>query len=285
MVGFAHTIVAAVTLCIMLSAAAAGAEYFSKEDLAQQDNLIFTDRYGEMLHFFPDSKGQRHLWTEGRDIPDHLKKAFIAIEDERFYAHSGVDIKAILRALKDNVLHGGVVSGASTISQQTARLIHPHPRTLSDKLREMSMSRELEELLNKDEILEQYLNRVPLGPGIAGVGLAARIYFDRKPSDLSLAQAALIASLPKAPSYYNPYGKNLDQLIARKDRVLAKMASLGFITEEQYRAAKAEPLRFITKKNFPNYASHTIEMLKAQRNLEKGIQRTTIDLHHSIDEA
>ncbi len=263
---------------VVLFAVAAHAGYFSDEDLEIRDNLIFLDRHGEMLRFFPDANGQRHLRIKGDEIPDHLKKAFIAIEDARFYSHSGIDMKAILRALKDNIFHGGVVSGASTITQQTARLIHPHPRTLGGKLREMSMSGELEERLNKDAILEQYLNRVPLGPGIAGVGLAARIYFDRKPADLSVAQAALLAALPKAPSYYNPYGENADKLLERKDTVLAKMVSLGFITEEQYETARAEPLFFKKRAGFPGYAPHMVELLKARRKISSGIKRTTLDL-------
>jgi penicillin-binding protein 1C len=192
-------------------------------------------------------------------------------------------MKALLRAFRDNLFHGSVVSGASTITQQTARLIHPHPRTLAGKLTEISMSSELEEKLSKDAILEQYLNRVPLGPDITGIGLAARIYFDRKPSELTLAQSALLAALPKAPSFYNPYGKHADKLFVRKDLVLSKMLSLGFISEEQYKTAKAETLIFKKRKGFPNYAPHLIELLKMRGKFEAGIRRTTIDLSFQKD--
>ncbi len=270
----------------MLFLGKGGAEHFSDEDLAFHDNLLFTDRDGEMLRFVPDSKGQRHLWTEAEEIPDHLKKAFIAIEDERFYSHRGVDLKSILRALRDNIFHGKVISGASTLTQQTVRLIYPHPRTLGGKLREMSLSGELEERLSKDAILEQYLNRVPLGPGIVGVGLASRVYFDRKPSELSVAQAAVLAALPKAPSQYSPYGRKPDRLLERKDVVLAKMASLGFITDEQYKAERQEPILFRARKGFPNHAPHVVELLRARRKHDSGIQRTTIDLalQHDVEQ-
>ncbi|HTZ16982.1 MAG TPA: penicillin-binding protein 1C [Dissulfurispiraceae bacterium] len=265
-------------LATVLLASSAQADYFSNEDLEVKDNLIFTDRSGEMLRFLPDANGLRHLRVRADEVPDHVKKAFVAIEDERFYSHSGVDMRAVLRALKDNLFHGSVVSGASTITQQTARLIHPHPRTLGGKLIEMFMSGELEKKLTKDAILEQYLNRVPLGPGIAGIGLAARIYFDRKPADLSIAQAALLAALPKAPGYYNPYGINRDKLLERKNIVLSKMLSLSFISKEQYDTAKAEELLFKPRAGSPNFAPHVIELLKARTKPEFGIHKTTLDL-------
>lgn len=152
---------------------------FEREDIVFPDNSIFLDRNGEILRFIPDENGQRHIWLSGKDIPDIVKNAFIAAEDERFYSHNGVDFKAIIRALRDNLREGKVVSGASTISQQVVRLIYPHERTYKDKIIEIFRSGRLEENLSKDEILEQYLNRVPMGNNIVGINLASIVYFNK----------------------------------------------------------------------------------------------------------
>lgn len=274
--------------CIMISVSLAAAsisdaehpdeELFTKERVVMPDNLIFLDRHGEMLRFFPDESGTRHLWTSGKDIPDQVKKAFVSIEDERFFSHGGVDLRSVIRALRDNALRGRVVSGASTISQQVARLMYPRTRTLKGKLSEMNMSGELEAALSKDEILEQYLNRVPLGPRIAGVGLAARRYFGKTPSELSLAEAATLAALPKAPSRLNPHGKNLTKLLERRDVVLKKMLMLGHISQDEWANAHQEPLRIQPPVPYPNEAPHLVELLKQRNQWSSGIRKTTLDL-------
>jgi len=274
--------------CILISVSLAAAsisdsersdeKLFTTERIAMPDNLIVLDRHGEMLRFFPDESGTRHLWTSGKDIPDQVKKAFISIEDERFFSHSGVDLRSVIRALRDNVFHTKVVSGASTISQQVARLMYPRARTLKGKLSEMNMSSELEDTLSKDEILEQYLNRVPLGPRIAGVGLAARRYFGKTPSELSLAEAATLAALPKAPSRLNPHGKNLTKLLERRDIVLKKMLALGHISPDECARAHQEPLRIQPPAPYPNEAPHLVELLKQRNQWSSGIRKTTLDL-------
>ena len=171
----------------------------------------------------------------GKDIPDIVKNAFIAAEDERFYSHNGFDFKAAMRALRDNLREGRIVSGASTISQQVVRLIYPHERTYKDKIIEIFRSGRLEENFSKEEILEQYLNRVPMGNNIVGVELASIIYFNKSVADLSVAEAAVLASLPKAPGQLNPYGKSRVKLLKRKNWALSRMLEQGFLTEEEFK--------------------------------------------------
>lgn len=252
---------------------------FGKEDLLMPASTVFLDRNGDILRFVPDSKGQRHIWLAGKDIPDIVRKAFIAAEDRRFYSHNGFDLPSILRAMKDNMLRGRIVSGASTITQQVVRLIYPHERTFREKLIEISRSARLEDLLSKDEIIEQYLNRVPLGNNIIGVELASRVYFGKPCAQLAPAEAALLASLPKAPGFLNPFGKNSAQLLKRKDRVLSEMSRLGYITEDELTAAQGYEIVFSKKAPFPNNAPHFVDMLTAKGMAGLGEHHTTIDIN------
>ena len=250
---------------------------FSSEDLTQPDNTILLDRNSRVLRFLPDEKGERHLNIGMDEISDYVKEAFIAIEDKRFYSHSGFDPLAIGRALRDNMLHGRIVSGASTISQQTVRLIYPRKRNFWNKMIEISRSAKLESILDKHEIFSQYLNRVPMGNNIVGVELASKVYFGKGAKDLSPAEAAVIASLPKAPSFYNPYGKHRDLLLKRKDRVLHEMAKEGYLTREELEAALAYEISFEEKPSFKNTAPHFTDMLLERRGKFSGVVRTTLD--------
>lgn len=250
---------------------------FEPEDIVFPDNSIFLDRNGEALRFIPDEKGQRHIWVEGKDIPDIVKNAFIAAEDERFYNHNGFDFKAAIRALRDNLREGRIVSGASTISQQVVRLIYPHERTYKEKVIEIFRSGKLEENFSKEEILEQYLNRVPMGNNIVGVELASIVYFNKSVADLSVAEAAVLASLPKAPGQLNPYNKGRTKLLKRKNRVLSRMLGQGFLAEEEFKKAMDYEIVFNEKMSFPNKAPHLVDLLIAREDGLSGKHHTTLD--------
>ena len=273
-----------VILLVLLSAfipesfSLAGGGHFSEEDIVLPDDCIFLDRNGEMLRFFPDDKGLRHLWVREENIPDIVKKAFIAAEDKKFFEHHGIDPIATLRALKDNILHGKIVSGASTISQQVVHLIDPRKRTLKNKILKMSRSRELEDSLSKDEILEQYLNRVPMGNNIIGIELASRAYFGKEVSRLSVAEAAVLASLPKAPGKLDPFKANKEKLLKRKNWVLRRMAEQGYLSEEEFKAAEEEQILFRQRAPFLMQAPHLVNLLIARRENSPGIHYTTVDL-------
>lgn len=250
---------------------------FDKKDCIFSDNLLYVDRSGAAMRFVPDARGERHIWLAGNKIPQIVKDAFIAAEDQKFYLHPGFDLAAIVRAAKDNLLAGKTVSGASTISQQTVRLIYPRKRTYRNKIIEILRAMRMELALSKAEILEQYLNRVPMGNNIVGIELASRTFFGKSAAELSAAEAALLASIPKAPGRINPYAGNHDRLFARKDWVLANMAEARYLTQGELSLAKSEKFIF-HEPYFPNEAPHFIDSLNKQGMAVNGRVRTTIDM-------
>ncbi|MEH2378578.1 MAG: penicillin-binding protein 1A [Nostoc sp.] len=175
-------------------------------------------------------------------IPDNLKKAFIASEDRRFKQHNGVDPQGIVRASLNNLRSQGVVEGGSTITQQLTRILFlKQEQTIWRKLKEVRLAQKMEQELTKDQILERYLNLVYLGSGAYGVTDAAWVYFSKSPDQLSLAEMATIAGLAPAPSLYAP-DKNPVAAKRRRDLVLQRMQEDGVITPEQRQAALQEPL-------------------------------------------
>lgn len=182
-----------------------------------------------------------------RAIPKHLQRAVIAIEDERFYEHDGVDLRAILRALVANATSGEIREGGSTITQQYVKNVIIAPgeiaeKTLRRKIVEAALSRQIEQRLTKKEILERYLNTVYFGRGAYGVQAAAITYFGKSASRLTLAESALLAAIIRSPESYDPY----DRRKAAKERrnlVLDKMTSLGWASPDKASKAKGEPIR------------------------------------------
>ena len=175
-------------------------------------------------------------------IPDNLKKAFIASEDRRFKQHNGFDPQGIVRASLNNLRSQGVVEGGSTITQQLTRILFlKQEQTIWRKLKEVRLAQKMEQELTKDQILERYLNLVYLGNGAYGVADAASVYFSKSPDQLSLAEMATIAGLAPAPSLYAP-NKNPEAAKRRRDLVLQRMQEDKIITPEQRQAAVQEPL-------------------------------------------
>lgn len=177
------------------------------------------------------------------DIPPIQRQAVLAIEDERFYSHRGVDPRGIARALWHNLRQGEVVEGGSTITQQLARnLFLTQERAISRKVAEALLAIEIERRLTKEEILERYLNQVYFGQGAYGVEMAARVYFGKSVKNVTLPEAALLAGLIRAPSIYSPY-RNFARAKSRQEVVLTQMASLGYIGAEE--AARARATRIV----------------------------------------
>ncbi len=225
------------------------------------------DRTGGVLLYEIHGE-ERRTTVPWEEIPDAVKQATIAIEDANFYNHPAFDWKSIVRALLVNLSRGGVVQGGSTITQQLAKKAFlSDERTLTRKIRELALSIQLERRFTKSEILELYLNQIPYGANAYGVESASRAYFGKSVRDASLAESALLAALPKAPSYYSPWGSHTDELHARKDRALDKMADLGFITAAERDAAKAADLAFAkpaTNIRAPHFALAVVEELNRE---------------------
>jgi len=176
------------------------------------------------------------------EIPQALRQAFLAAEDDRFYEHPGVDYQGILRAVAVLVTTGKRGQGGSTITMQLARNFYlSREKTFARKLNEIFLALKIEQQLTKDQVLELYLNKIYLGNRAYGVAAAARVYYGKTLEELSLSQLAMIAGLPKAPSRYNPI-VNPERALLRRNYVLNRMLALSFITEPDMRFAKAQPV-------------------------------------------
>ena len=185
---------------------------------------------------------KRRIPVTLQQMPPELIKAFIATEDSRFYEHHGVDPVGIFRAASVAMFSGHASQGASTITQQLARNFFLSPeKTITRKIKEVFLAIRIEQLLNKDEILDLYLNKIYLGYRAYGVGAAAQVYFGKSVDQLTLSEMAVIAGLPKAPSTFNPL-YSLDRATARRNVVLSRMLSEGYITQAQYDQARSEAI-------------------------------------------
>lgn len=204
----------------------------------REASVTLLDRNGEII----DIRGPRYAPPVRADeLPPHVIQAFLAIEDRRFFRHHGVDFRATARAVLANMRAGGSVQGGSTITMQLVKnLLLTPERSIRRKVQEMRLAWALERQIPKTEILELYLNRIYLGAGAYGLEAAARRYFDKPASELTLAEAALIAGLPQAPSRLDPL-RNLPDARDRATEVLFAMEAAGFITESQRHAAVLEP--------------------------------------------
>ncbi|HYD33699.1 MAG TPA: PBP1A family penicillin-binding protein, partial [Methylophilaceae bacterium] len=193
---------------------------------------------------------ERRALVEIENVPDKLKQAILAAEDERFYSHGGVDTLGVLRAAMANVSAGSFKEGASTITMQVARnFFLSREKTATRKLSEALLAIKIEHSLSKDEILELYINQIYLGQRAYGFVAASQVYYDKPLNKLTISEAAMLAGLPKAPSRFNPFA-NPKRAKARQHYVLGRMKELNYITDEQYQAALKEPQRFRSKQQF-----------------------------------
>ena len=220
------------------------------------------DRTGQVLLYEMNNQGKRTVVSLSQ-IPDYAKTATIAVEDKDFYTHSALDWRGIARSMIKNLIRGGFAQGGSTITQQLARNAFLTPeKTISRKLKEIILSYWIEKYYSKDKILELYLNQISYGAGSYGIEAASQVYFGKSAKDLTLLEAAILASMPQSPSYYSPWGPHLDELLKRKDYALEQMRNLGFIdAEERDRNTKEKP-QFV-EKNIGNIkAPHFVMMVK-----------------------
>lgn len=208
-------------------------------DIKLQTPLRIFTADGKLIGEFGDKKRTPATID---DIPEQLKQAFLSAEDAHFYEHNGISFKGLSRAIYQAVTNSHVQTGGSTITQQVAKNYFLTPeRTIIRKAREMLLALEMEKSLSKDKILELYLNKIFLGNRAYGVVAAAQVYYGKPLNELTLAQSAMIAGLPKAPSSSNPL-RNPERAMVRRDWILSRMQTLGYISEQDYKDAVSEPL-------------------------------------------
>jgi penicillin-binding protein 1A len=246
-------IFSAVWLVISLGAAAAlgvvgAALYFAPglpdvrqlQDFELQTPLRIYTRDGQLIGEFGE---ERRMPVDFEDIPEPMLQALMAAEDSAFFEHPGVDPKGLARAAVELVSSGGdIQSGGSTITMQVARnYLLTLDRTFTRKLREILLSLQMEQILSKQEIMELYVNKIFLGHRAYGIAAAAEVYYDKPLDELTLAQHAMIAGLPKAPSAFNPLA-NAERALIRRNWILFRMRELGYIDRSAYDEAVQAPI-------------------------------------------
>jgi len=276
--------------------------YFRK-DLPKLNDISGNNIGGSITYY--DRTGQTVLWqdydavqrypVEFDHISQHMKDATVAIEDKNFYNHGAIDVSGITRAAWNNVT-GGSTQGGSTITQQLVKLNQDwtEDRTITRKVKELILAVELERQYSKDDILKGYLNIAPYGGIEYGVEAAARNYFHTSAKDLTLAQSAFLAAIPKSPTYYSPYNPDYDEeaLVGRMHYVLDQMVDQGYVTKQQAEEAKQVDVIASVQPRQPKYqnikAPYFVLAAKAeleQRWGEQTVQRggwkvtTTLDMH------
>jgi 1A family penicillin-binding protein len=263
----------------------------SPEELLQQGPAQSTkiyDRTGQVLLYEIHGIEKRTI-VKLEDISPYFRNAIIAVEDAGFYRHWGIEFKSIIRTIFNNlfsVKFSEIGTGASTITQQLIKnAILSNERTFIRKIKEIILALELERKYSKDKILEFYVNQIPFGSNAYGIEAAAQTFFNKTAKDLTLAQSAMLAALPKAPTFYSPYGSNSDKLKQRQEYILDRMVKLGFITNNEAQQAKNEKLTLAPPKtdikapHFVMFIKQKLEDKYGKDSIEKGGLKviTTLD--------
>jgi 1A family penicillin-binding protein len=255
--------------------------------LAESTKIL--DREGRLLYDSAGPADAHYTYLALDEMPARLRQAVIATEDASFYDNPGIDLRAIGRAAFTNARAGELNSGGSTITQQLARNLYLEPEDRASKsplrkLREIALALQLDRSLSKDEVLEQYLNRVYLGNLAYGVEAASRTYFDKSARDLDLAESVLLAGLLQSPAGYDPF-TNVDAAGGRQWTVLTRMVDEGYITDAEAAAARDEPLT-LNRTPFPIEAPHFVAWVLEQLPGvlgEEAVARGGLHVHTSLD--
>lgn len=269
--------------------------YFAKDlpnangvsDREVVESTKIMDRTGQHVLYEVHGEEKRTI-IQFSEMPDNIKYATIALEDQDFYSHHGIKLTSIMRALFKDFLKRGASQGGSTITQQfVKKSMLTDEKTITRKIKEAILSLELETKYSKDEILSMYLNQIPYGSNAYGVEAAAQTFFGKSARDLTLDEAAVLASLPQAPTYYSPYGSHSDSLKARQEYALKQMKNLGYITEEEFEEyknvdvlSKIKPFQeSINAPHFVMYVKEYLEKNYGQQAVEQGGLKvyTTLD--------
>lgn len=287
-------------ILLILGAAAGGVTVFWGYNYYTRDLPTFTgvdnyqpsavstvySRTGVLVGEFYDEKRYPVALSE---IPHHIRQAFLAAEDASFYKHPGIDIMSILRALVKNVRAGSASQGGSTITQQVVKnILLTKEKSLERKIKEAILAYRIEQRLTKNDILEIYLNQIFFGSTAYGIKAAAKVYFRKELADVTLAEAAMLAGLPKAPSHYSPIS-NFKKAKERQGYVLSRMVEAGFVTPEQAKQARDEKLKVYshssTRADLAPYYTTEIRRIFEEDARWKGLnlERDGLEIHTALD--
>src|SRR3989344_2210735 len=266
-------------------------DFQSFTDRKIENSTKIYDRTGKILLYdiHQDTK-RTDILSENMGI--NIKNATVAIEDSEFYNHRGIRFTAIVRAILSNIFGTGRTQGGSTITQQLVKnTLLTQEKSYTRKIKEWVLAIKIDKSISKDKILEYYLNEAPYGGTIYGIGEASKTYFDKEARDLTLAEAAYLASIPQSPTTLSPYGKNKDKLEIRKNIVLSRMLELNFITKEEYGKAKNELAVFIPQATTGIKAPHFVFFIKdyiqqkyGSKLVEKGGLKVTTTLDYDLQQ-
>ncbi|HYC32265.1 MAG TPA: transglycosylase domain-containing protein, partial [Gemmatimonadales bacterium] len=249
-------------------------------DARSTPGLVLLDRDGRELRSTRTADGARRRWVSVGEMDPDLIAAFVAAEDRRFFRHRGIDARAAARAARDNLRAGRIVSGGSTLTMQLARMLRPLPRSWAGKVRQTLWALRLERHLGKQAILEQYLNRVPLGQGAEGVDAAAALYFAASAADVTLGQAATLAGIAPAPSTDNPL-VSPGRAARRRAATLARLVESGYAGGVTARRAGTEPVGRPTGAPpflAPHFTTRVVGWMERGSRGALGTWRTSLDL-------
>lgn len=262
-------------------------ESFENRRIVQSTKIY--DSTGEVLLYDVNQNIQRTV-IPFDVISQYAKDATIAIEDKEFYQHNGIKPRSILRAIFANTTSLGYAQGGSTITQQVIKnALFTSEKLLSRKIKEWVLAVKLEKVLSKDEILSNYLNEIPYGGNIYGIEEASQTFFGKSASEITLAEAAYLAALPQAPTFYSPFGKNKSKLDERKNLVLREMFRNNMISESEYEDAKTESVTFLPKETenikAPHFVFYVIDELTKEYGedvVQNGGLRVKTTLNYEI---
>ncbi|TWA17726.1 penicillin-binding protein [Sinorhizobium medicae] len=296
-IGFIFSIISAA----MLAAFGIGAVYLSDltrglpdhRKLAEWEPAVMTRFYAYDGTPLAEYARERRLFLPIAAIPERVKGAFLSAEDKSFYTHSGIDVLGVAKAAWSNAMNAGSgqrLIGASTITQQLAKnFLLSSDRTLERKIKEAVLSIRIEHALGKDRILELYLNDIYLGLGAYGIAAGALTYFDKSVSELTVAEAAYLAALPKGPNNYNPY-RHAERAISRRDWVIAQMQRNGFVSAAEARDMMARPLGVKPRAAIPlmaeaNYFAEEVRRQVAAEYGEAALYTAGLSVRTTLDPA
>ncbi len=254
-------------------------------DRAVSESAKIYDRTGQTL-LYEVAENVKRTKISLAQVPDHVKWATIVTEDKNFYKHPGFSIKSMFRSLYVNVLTRSKEQGGSTITQQLIKnTLLTREKTYARKLKELMVSYILEKKFTKDQILEMYFNEVSYGSNIYGIEAASQSYFGKNTKDLTVAEGAILAALPKAPSYYSPFNSNRERLITRQHYVLRQLFENGYINEGALEEAKTQQLNFKIRKDkiiAPHFVMYVRELISNKYNNQE-LSESGLNIYTSLD--